>query len=286
MFRILSFKTVTCFCAAVTFLAVVYLVFGTVRPSVSVFKQSTAELPVIMYHQISSNKNLFGDYVIPPELLEEDFKYIKGNGFTPVGIDELEAFVKNGTPLPEKSILITFDDGQRSFLTKVVPLLEKYNCPAVISVIGSLTESYTQSGDTDDRYAYLNRNDILTLSRNPLVEIGNHSYNMHSLSIRRGMGRLPGEPEAEYRGTVAADMRRLQALLFEITETKPRVLTYPYGEENDILLDEAKKEGFTVTLTCRECINTLTPGGDLYELGRFNRPYGVSSEVFFERIFR
>lgn len=286
MFRILSFKNIAFFCAAVTLIAVMCLIIGTAKPSVPVFGQSSVQLPVIMYHQISDNKNLFGDYVIPPALLEEDFKYIKENGFTPVGIDELEAFVKNGTSLPEKSILITFDDGQRSFLTKVVPLLEKYNCPAVISIIGSLTESYTQSGDTDDRYAYLNRNDIFTLSENPLVEIGNHSYNMHSLSGRRGMGRLPGEPENEYRSAAAADMRKLQALLFEITETKPRVLTYPYGEENEILLDEAKKEGFTVTLTCRECVNTLTPGGDLYELGRFNRPYGVSSEVFFERISR
>lgn len=286
MFRILSFKNIAFFCAAVTLIAVACLIIGTAKPSVPVFGQSSVQLPVIMYHQISDNKNLFGDYVIPPALLEEDFKYIKENGFTPVGIDRLEAFVKNGTPLPEKSILITFDDGQRSFLTKVVPLLEKYNYPAVISIIGSLTESYTQSGDTDDRYAYLNRNDIIALSKNPLVEIGNHSYNMHSLSVRRGMGRLPGEPENEYRSAAAADMRKLQALLFEITETKPRVLTYPYGEENEILLDEAKKEGFTVTLTCRECVNTLTPGGDLYELGRFNRPYGISSEVFFERISR
>ena len=64
-----------------------------------------------------------------------------------------------------------------------------------------------------------------------------------------------------------------------------RILAYPYGIRNDTLLSFSKEKGYTITLTCREGVNSLTVGGDLYELGRFNRPYGKSSEDFFGRFY-
>ena len=72
----------------------------------------------------------------------------------------------------------------------------------------------------------------------------------------------------------------------QITGEKAIIAAYPYGIRNDTLTDVLKNEGFTVTLTCRETANTLTTGGDLYELGRFNRPYKISEQVFFESIFK
>ena len=50
--------------------------------------------------------------------------------------------------------------------------------------------------------------------------------------------------------------------------------------ENSIV----KNQGFNIILTCRESSNKLTVGGDLWDLGRFNRPYGKSSESFFNSI--
>lgn len=286
MFKITTFKRIAAFTAAVTAAVCALLAAGTFRTRKAVGKNAGAALTVLMYHQISDNGNLFGDYVIPASLLEEDFIYMKQNGFHPVSVEALCAYCKNGTPLPEKAVLITFDDGQRSFLTKVVPLLEKYSYPAVVNIIGSLAELYTQNGETDDRYAYLNRDDIKLLSENPLVEIGNHSHNMHSLAGRRGMGKTAGESDADYAAAVTADIRKAQACLTEYTGEAPSVFAYPYGIVNDMLFEIVKSEGFVVTLTCRECENMLIPGGELYELGRFNRPFGISSAAFFEKITR
>ena len=238
-----------------------------------------------MYHQIKDTTSHWGNYILPTHVLKEDFEYFKKAGITPVSFDDLKNYVENGKPLPKKPIVITFDDGEKSFLTKVVPLLEEYSYPANINIVGSLIELYTKNGETDDRYAYLNEEDIINLSKNPLVEIGCHSYNLHSLSNRRGMGKLYGESDEAYLDFIKTDFEKFDSGITSLLNKNCRILAYPYGIRNDILLGFSKEKGYTITLTCRESVNTLTVGGDLYELGRFNRPYGNSSKDFFSRFY-
>lgn len=237
-----------------------------------------------MYHQVSENSSLWGDYVIPPSLLKEDFEYLKNNNYTPIKIKDILDFTKGTKDLPEKSVVITFDDGQRSFLTKVVPLLEEYNYPAVVNIVGALTDLYTENGETNDKYAYLNWNDLKILSENELVEIGHHSYNFHSLGYRRGMGKIYGESNSSYSEIIKTDIEKLNEKLLSNIGERPYILAYPYGIRNDTLLEIVKDENFSVTLSCRESINKISVGDELFELGRFNRPYGKSSNTFFENI--
>ena len=258
---------------------------NAISPYAEVFSKNSVQVPVIMYHQISENPVVLGDYAIPLKVLQSDFQYFKTKGITPVSFKDLKNYVKIGTALPKKCVVITFDDGERSFLTKVLPLLEKYKFPANVNIVGSLIALYTKNGDTDDRYAYLNEDDIVTLSQNNLVELGCHSYNMHSLSTRKGMGKLKGETEEKYTAIIQEDLSLFREQFHRLTGADPDIMAYPYGIRNDSLLEMVKDNNFSVSLTCRESINTITVGGDLYELGRFNRPYGISSEVFFENIF-
>lgn len=286
MFAVFTYKRLAVMVIAVCALLIIGAVLSAFSPVATVMKSGEKRLMVIMYHQISENKKLWGKYVLPESVLEEDFLYMKENGYTPVSIDELLLFADGKWTLPEKPVLITFDDGQRSFLTKVVPLLEKYKYPAVVSVVGSLIDLYTENGDTDDRYAYLNWDDISALSKCEYVELGNHSYNMHSLGERRGMGMIKGESTEDYLNIVEKDIDMLQNDIYEHTGIKMRVLAYPYGIRNDNLLELAKEKGFSVTLTCREITDILASGENLYELGRFNRPYGISSKSFFEERYK
>ncbi len=285
MFKIFTFRQI----AIISFFLCLIMLLGsflnTLSPYVEVFSANTEEVPIIMYHQISENKSIWGDYVIPISVLEEDFQYIKNHNITPISFDRLKKYVERGEKLPEKPIIITFDDGERSFITKVLPLIEKYNYPANMNLVGSLVELYTKNGDTDDRYAYLNEEDVKKLAKNELVSLGCHSYNLHSLSGRRGMGKIYGESEEEYKKLIYSDIEKFNINFQRITGKTAEIIAYPYGIKNETLKTIVREKGFEITLTCREEVNKISVGGSLEELARFNRPYGKSSKSFFENIY-
>ncbi len=286
MFKIFTFKQLAVLSFFVCLIMLLGAALNTVSPYVQVFSQIGAEIPIIMYHQISENKSIWGDYVIPLSVLEEDFKYMKKHNITPISFEQLRLYVEKGEKLPDHPIIITFDDGERSFLTKVLPLLEEYEFPANVNLVGSLVELYTKNGDTDDRYAYLNEADIKILSENKLVSLGCHSYNLHSLSGRRGMGKVYGESEEDYKKLIYSDIEKFNENFERITGTKTNIIAYPYGIKNETLKTIVREKGYKIMLTCREEVNRLSVGSSLEDLARFNRPYGKSSERFFQIIYK
>lgn len=285
MFRIFSRKHIIIISVSLCILLLSGSLFNIAIPHISASGKVGVTVPVVMYHQVCSNPSVLGDYAITPEVLRNDFEYMKKHNIHPVSFSQLSKYVKFGEALPENPIVLTFDDGERSFLTKALPLLQEYNFPANINIVGALVELYTKNGETDDRYAYLNADDIKLLTNEPLVEIGYHSYNLHSLSNRRGMGRLYGETDKEYEDLIYTDIEQFNKLFLSLTGSQPVIAAYPFGIRNDKLQNLLQSNNFSVTLTCRESPNTLTVGDDLFELGRFNRPYRISTKTFFESIF-
>ena len=93
-----------------------------------------------MYHSILKDASRTGKYVITPSRVEEDLIYLQENGYETVVVADLIAYVTDGTPLPEKPVMITLDDGYLNNLTYMLPLLEQYDMRAVISVIGLYSE--------------------------------------------------------------------------------------------------------------------------------------------------
>lgn len=249
---------------------------------------SSRRIPVIMYHQISKTGKNTGKYVISAKDLEKDFIYLRDNGYETVSVTELIDFVKGKGSLPEKSVMLTFDDGYETGFTVLYPLLKKYNMKAVISVIGSLTELYTENGDHNDTYSYLDKEEIRLLCESPLVEIGNHSYDMHycEKEKRKGINRLPGEKESDYKKALEQDVGKMQNYLLKITGRLPCAIAYPFGECCAETAPICRSLGLSVTFTCEEKVNTVTAGRSesLINLGRFNRSGTAEREAFFKKI--
>ena len=74
------------------------------------------------------------------DILEGDLRYIAEHGYTAVSVGEILDYCAGRGELPEKPILITFDDGQLSVLTYALPLLERYDMCAVAAVVGALNQ--------------------------------------------------------------------------------------------------------------------------------------------------
>ena len=79
-------------------------------------------IPVLTYHRVLPKVASIYDYT--PEQLEEHFHYFKDNGYTPITALEMVDQLSTPGRLPEKPVVLTFDDGHNSHYTRVFPLLK------------------------------------------------------------------------------------------------------------------------------------------------------------------
>lgn len=88
---------------------------------------------------------------VPAVVFEEQLEYIKNNGWAVLSIEQFLSAINNPNEFPAKSILLTFDDGYQSNLEIAVPILNKYNYPAVMFVPTAYVGGYN-SYDADIFY--------------------------------------------------------------------------------------------------------------------------------------
>ncbi len=241
------------------------------------------KVPVLMYHSVCRNSRVHSDYLISPEKFEEDIRYLKANGYTAVFTEDVVNFVTNGASLPNKSVLITLDDGFYNNLSNVLPVLKKYNFRATVSVVGSYSAEFSENKDKNPAYAYLAWDDISALAFSGYVEIGSHTYDMHALGTRSGCKIRKGESPEEYKLLLKEDLTRLQNALSENCGVVPHVFAYPFGEYCDEARDVLSEMGFHAAFTCREKINVVTRNTDLFQLCRINREGHLSTEEFMSK---
>lgn len=244
------------------------------------------KVPILMYHSILKDPSRSGKYVVTPAQLEEDFSYLKEHGYTAIVMDDLIRYVYQGQPLPEKPVMITLDDGHLNNLTYLLPLLQQYEMKAVISIVGSYAQRATDLDEHNPNYAYLDWDEIHTLVESGRVEIQNHTYNMHDQSARRGAARKSGEALDSYHEALYADLKRTQQALVQLAHIPaPTTFTYPFGQISDESEQVLTELGFLASLSCYERINVITRDTRcLYQLGRYNRPSGISTAKFMKKL--
>lgn len=242
-------------------------------------------LPVIMYHGVLDDESHSGKYIVSTATLREDLSYLHDRGYSSVTISDLTRYVSGQGTLPEKPVMITFDDGFLNNAVLAVPVLQEFSYRAVFSVVGSYTDKFSAGEDHNVQYAYLTWDDIRQLHQSGLVEIQNHTYGMHSLSPRKGCAQMNGESPYEYKAALRQDVQTMQDKLAEYCGVTATAFTPPYGIESDETLSVIKDMGFRAVLTCTEQVNLLTQDPDcLYHIGRFNRPSGISTAQFMKKL--
>lgn len=248
-------------------------------------------LPIIMYHSILDDPARQGRYVISPTLLERDLAYIREKGYTTVVMADLLAYVREGTPLPEKPVMLTFDDGYYNNYAYAHPLLQKYGMRAVLSPVAAWSALYSAHPEDCDRpvYSHLTWEQLREMAESGTWEIQNHSYDMHKYTAgqRKGTTKRAEETAAQYRTALSEDVRTAQELLTAQVGVTPTTFTYPYGAMSREAIPVLQELGFSATLTCESRLNTLTDDpACLWGLGRYLRPAGSSSAAYFDPIFR
>ena len=253
------------------------LVFSAEIPKNSVF------LPIVMYHSVTPDT--YSAYQVTQTQLRNDLRYLSEHGYETVSAAQLIAYANGKGSLPEHPVMLTFDDGFYNNLSLAHPLLEEFDMCAVVSVVGQFTQELAPEDSHADAYSYLTWEDINALLQSGRVEIGSHTYDLHSMDTRAGCSIRYGEDAAAYTKLLRDDLSQLQGLMQEETGIMPIAFAYPFGYICKESIPVLRELGFQCTFTCYERPNYITREPNcLFGLDRYNRSGDVETEAFFERV--
>jgi peptidoglycan/xylan/chitin deacetylase (PgdA/CDA1 family) len=187
-----------------------------------------SKVPVMMYHDILPHKEVFFD--VTPKEFEEDLQLIQKSGLTPISMDQLITHLRTGVPLPEKPILLTFDDGYGGHYEFVYPLLKKYGYPAVFSI-------YTSNIGQNTGRSHVTWEQLRQMAADPLIAIAAHSVT-HPPDLRQ-------LPDDKLKMEVLQSKQLLEAEL----GIPIRYFTYPEGKYDRRVAKSVQSAGYLAALT-------------------------------------
>lgn len=227
-----------------------------------------AALLVLSYHDIRDDVAPKGDpdpYAVSTTHFAQHLDWLRAHGYRPVSVQAVLDARAGRAPLPDRAVLLTFDDGLRSVYTHAFPLLRAYGYPALVAPVTGWME-LPPGGTVPYGPRDFTRDDFLTWAQlremqdSGLVEVGSHSHDLH--------GGLPGNPfgnqtpaavtriwdqargyesEDAWRARIAADLQTSRDLLERQLGRAPRVIVWPYAAYNRVANEIARGLGMTLS---------------------------------------
>lgn len=225
----------------------------------------------LAYHDVEDEDPDQGFLSVRTDRLAEQLAWLRANGYQAVTVDQILAARQGGKPLPERAVLLSFDDGYRSFYTRVLPILKAYQWPALLAPVGTWMDTPANQrvdfgGSPEDRKRFLNWDEIREISRSGLVEIAAHTDASHYGALANPQGNTEPaaairaynaqtrsyETEAEFNARMGRDVAAITEKIQRVTGKKPRVWVWPYGAEGGSTLRITAEHGYKLALTLED----------------------------------
>ena len=267
---------------AICFITVIICLSMLALPVATASAEERTMLPVLMYHSISESKK--GVYFISPRALESDLAALSALGYVFVTANAVKDYLNGTGELPEKPLLLTFDDGHYDNLFYGLEILKKHDAHAVINVIGCFSE-YSSTHEKDHpEYSHLTWDEIAYLAKSGVFEIGSHTYGMHAYKPRFGIKRKKGESEEDHRRALSEDLEILDRILLDKCGVRPVAFAYPFGAYDEES-EKVVKSRYDMIFTCYERVNSLKKGDSakLSRIYRINRDGTLDTQTFLAR---
>ena len=210
--------------------------------------KDTDGIAVMMYHYIYDEAN-------PPEKaagntnylsnikFEEQLQWLKLSNYYFPSFKELSAYIAGTHSLPEKSVILTFDDGEEGFLSLGGTLLKKYKVPGTAFIICNRDDASS----------------IVTDYANPYLDFQSHTYACHqdgNTNIGRG-GRIYDLSKEE----LVYDLKKAASIC-----GSNEAMAYPYGDVSDVAPAACREAGILCAFTIKNGL--VTKGSDITQLPR------------------
>ena len=202
---------------------------------------------VLNYHHLIPGaipKNTTSKATIPIAEFEAQMKYLYENGYYTASLKELEDFLYKKRELPEKTVVITFDDGYESSYVYAFPILKKYNHKAVLFTVTS-TIVNDEKPFSPARLSILSFAQMKEMRDSGLIEFGSHTFDAHKY-----IGKKPKLLTLNKQG-IMQDLNMEKQVFLKNGFPAPTAIAYPFGRSNKNVLNAAKacghKIGFTIS---------------------------------------
>lgn len=227
-------KTICGLLAMIMFFAAGTTAYGAAPGFDPADKRAEQIIPVLMYHNISEDypKGAEGAN-ISPELFREHMEAILEDGYTPIFVKDYYESVESGKKLPEKPIVITFDDGYLSNYEIAYPMLKEMNIPATIFIVTSTVGAKASGGRVStDHFTWEQAREM---QESGIIDIHSHSHthlNMKTISAAK----------------LNEEIRLSKFLIEKNLKKDCFVFSYPFGGYNAATDAAVKKAGYKMQI--------------------------------------
>lgn len=232
-----------------------YLVYATRQASNSLYAgaftafNSSADydsrqaraIPVLVYHGLNENDNS-----ISPDQFARQLEALHDAGWRTVTLDQFKAFIRDGKALPERSFLLTFDDGAKDSYYPADPALQVFGYNAVNFIL----PKYSVGGGT---HYYLSSGEIEAMLNSGRWEIGSHGQDSHEFIPTNSDGEMGAKlanrawlPEEnrfesgpEFAARITNDLISSRDNLEEEFDVTVDTFAFPFGEFGQLSKDYA-----------------------------------------------
>lgn len=243
------------------FLILLQLLLGPLSQEAEVNEQPFVlreEIPILMYHEVGTPSGPWKELYVEPENFVQQLDWLQENGYSTVGLADVYDHWYRQKPLPEKPVVLTFDDGYRNMYDIVFPLLLARDMQATFFLYPS--KFNTPTGLTTEMVAEMAAKGM---------EIGSHTYS-HSDLTKISSAQMKKELE---------DSKRV---LEEITGRPINFLCYPSGRFDQKVIEKSKEGGYLAAVTTQ--MGKASPTQDPYQWKRVRINYSTTLAGFSKRI--
>jgi len=185
-------------------------------------------VPILCYHQLSPKKSS-NKITVSEETFDRQMAYLKVSGYNVITLRQFLDFVECRRRPPQKSVLITIDDGWKTARTIAYPILKKYGFTAVLFIYTDLIKDKQNS-------LTLSWDDVLALRKSGVFEIGSHTVT-HS-----DLGKVSDDQ-------LQRELQDSQRIINAKVGITPDVIAYPNGVFNKKVMDSMSKYGYKAGFT-------------------------------------
>ncbi|WP_405738562.1 polysaccharide deacetylase family protein [Streptomyces sp. NBC_00028] len=190
-------------------------------------------VPILMYHAVAAEpKDATRELSVTPEAFDRQMGLIADLGHTPVTTAELAAHWRDGRPLPERPVLITFDDGYEGVHRHALPVLAKHGFAATLFVSTAWLRGPHDNGNALD--TMLDWPQVRELAAEG-VEIGGHSHTHPQLD------QLDDD-------TLRRELILCKEIVTDELGTAPVSFAYPYGYSSRRVREQVRETGYAQAL--------------------------------------